>query len=295
MYCRNNWLKYDFGGLPQRARHEDLNVHFTAKASVVLPLKEAAISTAREIYSQYKDIYVCMSGGCDSEFVAQSFLDAGIPFTPITLTCGYYLKFGEWYINHWCDTNNIPLVKYEVSPEEFISYGKKAVGKLRAMSWYGATMTMLSKEIKRRGGYMVTGALPAYHPDPKLALAKADPTFAANYRGFMIDEADFYAEILDPDYHPWGFFYWSPEMLASVIHNWDTSQPCEENKWRMFNSIPRSKLTGSEIFMSNYVANQLPEYQEIFKWTKAHIGFNWGTRDFAICADRDEFLKLLTT
>jgi hypothetical protein len=82
-------------------------------------------------------------------------------------------------------------------------------------------------------------------------------------------------------------------MLASVIYHWDTSQPVEDNKWRLFDVLPRPKLTGCEFFTHNYIAKTIPEYNDLFKWAHAHVPLNWGARDFAPCPDREEFLKIL--
>jgi hypothetical protein len=293
MYCRNNWLTYSFGGNPRRIRDEDLTVQFTEQADKIIPLDEVAQATAKEIHSLYPDIYVAMSGGCDSEYVAKSFKAAGVPFKAITMTCKGYLVIGEWYTKKWCDENDVELIKFEVDPFELLEYGKRTVGRIKGISWFGSTVNLVANEVERRGGYLVTGALPSYYPDPKLRLDKADPEFVKTFRGFMFDESDFYIELVNPNKHPWAFFYWSPEMLASVIYHWDTSQPVEDNKWRMFNVLPRPKLTGCEFFTHNHIAKTLPEYNNYFKWTYAHRSLKWGARDFAPCPDREEFLKIL--
>lgn len=293
MYCRDNWLKYSFGGLPKRFKHEVLEVEFTQKAKVLLPLDQAARQTAIEIYEKYEDVYVAMSGGADSEYVAKSFKEAGVPFKAITMTSRQNLSAGEWYVDKFCRENDIELIKLEVSAEELIEFGKQTILRIRGISWCAATVNLVANEVQRRGGYMVTGAIPSYYPDRDLGIDKAEPGFRDNYRGFMFDEGDFYIELVTPNYHPWAFFYWSPEMLASLVNAWDTTKTGEENKAQVFNLIPRQKLRGYEMFVNNSLANSIPEYLKHFEWTKAHSQFNWGVRDFAACPDKEEFLKIL--
>jgi hypothetical protein len=293
MYCRDNWIKFSFGGLPKRVKHEVLELEFTQQADTILPLDVAATQTALDIYNRYGDIYVAMSGGCDSEYVAKSFKAAGIPFKAITMTSGYNMFFGEWYVDRWCKENDVELIKFEVPAEELLEYGKQTLIRIRGISWFGVTVNLLANEVKRRGGYMVTGALPSYYPDPSLGIDKAEPGFREQFRGFMFDESDFYIELVNPDYHPWSFFYWSPEMLASLVNVWDTSKTGEDNKADIFGIIPRPKLHGNEMLTCNSIANKIPAYTDQFKWTKAHKQFNWGVRDFAACPDKTEFLKML--
>ena len=295
MYCRNNWMTFDFGnGVGNcRARSGDFAVQFNERADRVYPLNEIAQQTAREIHSLYPNIYVAMSGGCDSEYVAKSFKAAGVPFKAIMMTCKSYFKIGEWYADKWCKENEVELIKFEVDPFDLLDHGKRVIGKVKGSCWFGATVDLVAKEIESRGGYMVHGAYPMYWPDPKMQPEKASKEFKDSFRGFMIGEAEFYIELMNPGKHPWAFFFWSPEMLASAIADWDTSQPMEENKWRMFNLLPRPKLNGGEGFVQNYIAKTIPAYNEIFKWTQAHVPLQWSNRDFTPLPDKEEFLKLL--
>jgi hypothetical protein len=293
MYCRDNWLKYSFGGLPKRVKHETLELEFTQKADKLLPLDDAAIQTAREIYDRYKNIYVAMSGGADSEYVAKSFKAAGVPFKAIMMVSRMNTFYGEWYADRFCKENNIELIKYQVSAEDLLAYGKSTLMRIRGISWFGVTVNLVANEVERLGGYMVTGAIPSYHPDPNLGIDKAEPGFDETFRGFMFDECDFYIELVNPDKHPWAFFYWSPEMLASVVNAWDPAKTGEDNKAELFGGIPRQKLRGNEVFTVNSIAQAIPEYAKQFEWVKAHEKFNWGVRDFAACPDKEEFLKLL--
>ena len=293
MYCRDNWLKYSFGGLPKRVKHEMLELEFTQKADQVFPLDEAAKQTALEIYERFPNIYVAMSGGADSEYVAKSFKAAGVPFKAITMTSRKNMFFGEWYVDRWCEENNVELVKLEVSAEELLEYGKQTLTRIRGISWFGVTVNLVANEVQRLGGYMVTGAIPSYYPDAKLGIDKAEPGFKDSYRGFMFDESDFYIELVNPNIHPWAFFYWSPEMLASTVAAWNTNKSGEQNKAELFGGIPRPKLRGNEMFTNNSLAQQIPDYYTQFEWVNAHKKFNWGVRDFAACPDQQEFLKLL--
>jgi hypothetical protein len=259
------------------------------QAREILSVSVAAQRTAHEIYDRYKNIYVAVSGGCDSEFVANSFLRAGVPFTPIMFTCENYLKLSEWYVDKWAQDNELEVVKFELSFIDYMQQAHARAESARAICAMAVTPSIVADEVKRRGVYLVTGSMPAYWPDPKIRLYQVEPD--TDFRGFYIDEADYYIEMLDPNYHPWSFAYWSPEMLAAIVNAWDTSMPVEDNKWRIFDLMPRPKMNGSEVIQGNTAANHCKEYRDQVEWSWS--GKRFGSRDFFQLPDKEQLLDLL--
>ena len=289
MWCRDNWIEYKFGDSAARQTTESLSLKFNACATQLLPLSVTAINTAKEIYSQHKNIYVAMSGGCDSEFVADSFLKAGVPFTPIMLTCEHFLDIHKWYVDHWCAKNNQTLKVLDIPFDMLMSVAKKKAHKIKVTNGLAVASSIVGDYVKKQGGFLVTGAMPAYWPDPKLKLGRNTENF--NFEGFYIDEDDFYIELLDPGYHPWCFAYHNPEIFASLVNEWDPTEPVEENKWRIFSQTPRPKLNGGEMILRNAVANSIPEYYQKISWTQDCK--NNSTRDFFPLTTKQELLKIL--
>ena len=289
MWCRNNWIEYSFGNNTVRQAKESLSLKFNAQAKQLLPLSVTAIETAKEIHSQYQNIYVAMSGGCDSEFVADSFTRAGVPFTPIMLTCENFLAIHKWYVDQWCIKNNRTLKILDIPFDMLMSVAKKKAFKIKATNGLAVASSIVGDYVKKQGGFLVTGAMPAYWPDPKLNLGRNTENF--NFEGFYIDEDDFYIESLDPGYHPWCFAYHNPEIFASLVNEWDPSEPVEENKWRMFSQVPRPKLNGGEMILRNAIANSIPEYYQKISWTQDCK--NNSTRDFFPLTTKQELLKIL--
>lgn len=272
-----------------RINNEKLVLTFTQKADKILPLSAAALETAHDIYSKHKNIYVAMSGGCDSEFVADSFVKANIPFTPVMLVCDNYTKIHKWYVDEWCARNNKTLEVIHINFDMLMSVSKKKATAINAVNGLAVSSSIVGDYVKQKGGRLVTGAMPAYWPDPKLQLGRNINN--TQFSGFYIDEDDFYIEALRPNYHPWAFAYWSPSMLASIINEWDTTISVEDNKWKLFNQWPRPKLNGSEMIMQNSAANQLPEYVNKIKWTQECK--NNCSQDFYPLMDKDQLLELL--
>lgn len=286
-WCNNDWITFDFGGNSRRTTNESINLKFNSRASSILDPVDAGIQTAKLIYKQYSNIYVAMSGGCDSEFVADCFIRAGVDFTPVMFTCEKYLDIHKWYVDHWCKKNHKQLEIFDMPFDMYMYVAKKKATTIRATNGLAVTSSIVGDYVKSRGGHLVTGAMPAYWPDPKLMLGRN--VEGLEFEGFYIDEDDFYIELADPGYHPWSFAYHTPEMLLSIINAWNTNEPVEENKWRIFNQIPRPKLNGGEMIFKNVVANSIPEYKNKIQWA-LDCRLN-SVRDFFPIGTKQEILQ----
>ena len=69
---RNNWVKLTYDGKPERHLSESLQLTFTEKTDRIISFKEACAESAQEISDTFKNVYISLSGGCDSECVANS-------------------------------------------------------------------------------------------------------------------------------------------------------------------------------------------------------------------------------
>jgi hypothetical protein len=75
---------------------------------------------------------------------------------------------------------------------------------------------------------LVTGMQLEYYPDYE-QMTYLEPQLG-DYQGFVFEESDFYLETLAPNKHPWGFYYWSPDIMASFVNEWNTNLNMQENK-----------------------------------------------------------------
>ncbi len=84
-----------------------------------LPFKEEVNATSRLIAEKFagRQLYIGLSGGLDSEVIARSFLELGIPFTAITIR---YIR--DWnmhdisYAIDFCQKNNVPQHVLDMNP-----------------------------------------------------------------------------------------------------------------------------------------------------------------------------------
>jgi len=285
MLCRDNWIDISWDGLPKRKQKENLRVIFNQKADKIIPFDQACDQTAQEIYSQHKKLYVALSGGCDSENVANAFYRNKIPFTPVILIYDHVTHQDQilesWYAIQWCKKNNVePLV---IHSQDFVGSieEKRLFLDIRPRLFFGGiTSALLSKSIKKLDGVLVTGYQLEYYPDYE-QMTYLEPQLG-NYVGFVMEETDQYLEAICPDQHPWGFHYWSPDVLAAFVNEWDVSMTMQENKANIYKVPQRPKIGyPSDILSKEKFSN------------RKRIASEFGTLDCALLGTKQSLLEKL--
>jgi hypothetical protein len=138
---------------------------------------------------------------------------------------------------------------------------------------------LMIEEIEERGGQLISGMQVEYHPDVQFSGEEGIPP---EYKGFVINECDAYSEITSPNVHPWAFFYWSPEMLASTIYHWDTTLDMTRAKAKLYNTTLRPKMINEEFLHRAAFSMKLVKPREMF-----------GVIDCALMGDTEELLRKL--
>jgi hypothetical protein len=285
MLSKDNWISMSWGGVIPRTGPEDLEVVFHSKAAAVpSSFEAAATATAKDIASKYDNLYLGISGGADSESVADALYNNNIPFTPIiiewdglgTLSVDQS-NMENQYAYFWCKRRNITPYILKLNKSIFAdgSYAN-VLETSRPRLQYAATMLYVSREVERLGGNLLTGNQLEFCPDEQFTRLDGIPE---NYRGFILSECDFYLETDKQDRHPWGFYYWSPEMMAATVKYWPTDVPMTEAKAALYGTPYRPK-----IFNNEFIRN-IPTYM----WTRKR----YGTIDGALLGDKEELLAKL--
>jgi len=285
MLCRDNWIDISWDGLPKRKKTENLRVIFNQKAEKIVPFDQACDQTAHEIYSEHKNLYVALSGGCDSENVANALHRNKIPFTPIILIYDN-VKDQEQvressYAIEWCKQHHVdPWMIYS---KDFIGSTEEKLSflNIRPRLPFGLiTTVMLSTLMQEKTGLLLTGYQLEYYPDHEQMTYLESQL--GDYVGFVMEESDRYLETMHPDQHPWGFHYWSPDILAAFVNEWDTTMTMQENKANIYKVQYRPKL--------NYPRDMLPS--EKFTIRKI-LCQQFGTLDCALLGTKQSLLEKL--
>lgn len=132
----NNHFRFGFSELDfqyRSARAEKWRVEYGRASRAAGTFPDECINAAQKIAaSTTLPLWLCLSGGIDSEVVAQVFLKAGIPFNAAIM------RFAENKNAHdirwaeaFCRKHNVPLRYFDIDPEEFwksraLAYAERA-------------------------------------------------------------------------------------------------------------------------------------------------------------------------
>jgi len=255
---KNGWLGYNFDGESYRKYDiSDLSITLNNSACSFVIFDRACRNVAQELFELYKHqrIYVAMSGGCDSETVADSFYREKIPFTPIInefYYAGLETSYADtWWANRWCKERNIVPYINKINLRDFKDIVLPIAEKIKARKLFSIQNILLADIAKANDGVLINGqAFIEYYPEPTLDYLKDilhDPAFKNNKSGWLLHEDDFYIDMHDPGYHPYNFLSWTPEIALSYIKCRDMQSNSEDNKFKIMKCDPRPKLAAPEI------------------------------------------------
>lgn len=253
-------------------------LEFKTGTNQILSVDAAADYTAKLIGEQYDNLYLLMSGGIDSEYVAEVLYRNKIPFTPIIAITPENGDQSYFYAIHWCEQHSIqPVVlEYQVDDIKF----QRACAKV--IKNYGITsdvfcIMLLIDEVIARGGHVLMG-------EPSLILEEknsrwSDPigdTFDAGYHSC-------FGSIYTKGTHPCEFFLYTPELLLSLARSLDTDANISVAKSKLYN-LPLKTKTWPGTFLTKDTK------EKILKICHADHLLEWLCHRW----QRDELIKLLT-
>lgn len=285
MLCNDSWVDLNWDGQALRVKDENVKITFNRRAKSLVNFDQACDQVASEIYDSHKNLYLALSGGSDSEYVATCLFRNKIPFTPLIIDYGKYQaripQYELWYAQQWCKKHQmqpkiVSLDDYPSSAAEQEHYLK-----LKPRLYNGVvTSGFLYETMQELGGKLITGSQLEYYPDYE-QMTYLEPQLGT-YNGFVLEESDLYIETLIRDFHPWAFYYWSPEILSSFVHNWDCNLTMQENKSAIYKTSPRPKF--------GYITKFYTEFQNNARST---LSKKWGTRDCALLGTKEHLLEQL--
>ena len=273
----------NWDGLDCRRSKENINVDFKKQAQCLMSFDKACDLVAEEIYSAHKNLYLGLSGGSDSENVANVLYRNKIPFTPLIVEYNHVASINaveeSWWAKQWCKKHQIdPLIVYSndyttstVEKERFLKVRPRMLGGI-------ITTGIAMDAVEKREGAFITGYQLEYYPDHE-QMSYLEPQLG-DYVGFVLDETDLYLETLSPNQHPWAFYYWSPEIVAAFVNEWDTTMTIQQNKVAIYNTSSRPKISYSKDFF---------EYAK----RRGQIVDSFGTLDCALLGTKQSLLEKL--
>lgn len=213
-----------------------------------LSIQEAADHTVKVIVENYDNLYLGLSGGYDSEFIAVTLLRNNIPFTPLIFK-DLYSRESDYAI-YFCKQHNLkPIIyEYNVVDPVFVKILSNIVKKLPGKDVLAGINLFLASKAAALGGHLLNGC----------GVSTADypyPVPTGDSSEFIL--TDFYTELLFGDNHPGAFFTYTPEIFYSYSKNIQTNLSIQEAKAVLYNLNFRPKIKPYHVSLVNL---NLPEF-----------------------------------
>ncbi len=217
---------------------------------------DAADYTAKLISEKYNNIYIGLSGGLDSEYVANVFLRNKISFTPI-IWKDPYSKESDFAL-YYCRKNNLKpfIIEKDLLDSVVYTSAKKAAKQFNSSDIVAAINVIIMKTVEKNNGYflMSTGM-------PITAGETYPAPIDCNHTEFMKNE--FYPELKELN-HPGSFFCYTPELLHSYTKSLDYSLPIQEAKSKLYCIPFRPKIKPYHIGLIYKIEND--SKKEVFDY-----------------------------
>jgi hypothetical protein len=185
--------------------------------------------------------YLALSGGLDSEYVAETLLRNQIVFVPIILKVGSLNEPEYKYAEKWCTEHNIVPHIVNIAPDKLLARLQLSIrDEFLTTNFGGFINVYLADYVKSKfNSYLITGS-----GDPTTNPAGVY-TVEPELDSFYYWDVDLMTDILRPSEHPSPFIAYNPDILYSYMYNYDSTLPEQEAKAKLYNIPNRIK---TEIF-----------------------------------------------
>lgn len=173
MRTLNNWITSNFYEIAHGSSNK-LLVEFNPYNFKPLPFHEAALYTARLIQDRYTELpmYLGLTGGADSEYIARLFCKHKIPFTPIVVNSGA-VDDDVHFARLLCDELDLRPVVISCNQYQLLEYYKQNVFPANSDGLTHCHQLLAADAAQQLGGVCVFGETHLFDPDPSRAIVKA--------------------------------------------------------------------------------------------------------------------------
>jgi hypothetical protein len=296
-YGKDNWIKFKWNRTYENPYPKNDFECFLRPvgSSRVLPFDVATNNAIIDIYETYnKKIYLAMSGGVDGEYIANSLFKLKIDFTPIIVTLNKENSLDTWWAFRWCKNHNIEPHIINIDEDQYVNLiinnGKKYCS---IMSSGTVTTSVILEYVNKKNGTLLTGMgfNELYIPDPIMHEEELDKTLyneeGKMKEGYLQSEVDILKIIESEGQHPITVLNWNPEITLSYIAARDPNLTTEENRFKIYNCLPRPKMGLPIDIRKTYRINK--KYKNFAELTK-----NIGTTKSYYLGTTEQLIDLLS-
>jgi hypothetical protein len=197
--------------------------------------KDAARKNAQLISNKFDNLYLCLSGGFDSEFVASTFLSNNIAFTPVIVLTPTN-KLETWHAQYFCFKNNlIPVLLDYSNIDKYNDFVRRLMIKsikMDVLPIVALVPNLIADTFPN--AHIVTGYGDPFHHSIEFSEPMGEV--------MEVSAHDFYLELENGDAHPGAFFTYTPEFFVSYVSSIDYSLNTQVAKTKLYELSPRSKI-----------------------------------------------------
>lgn len=247
----SGWIEYNFINDPTKLA--DFNVTLNpVEFALGLDFHTASKNVAENVSNINENVYIAMSGGIDSEHVANTFYNNKIKFTPVIFTCEDLNELDVWWAFDWCKEHNITpkIVNYTI--DQLTKHVTENSLKYRTRPQCGTMAIQILSDLARKNNALLvagTGDF-TYYPDFSMEHMKPHSKAGFSYNDYRVGPEGYYIHLPDlvtgiiNNDMPFNFFSWNPEILHSYIKEYDINTSSSDNKIRITGCNKRPKNIG---------------------------------------------------
>lgn len=233
---KDNWYELNIV-LNSAPIESQFSVRFNHASVEVIPFQIAADIAAKDIASRHSNLYIGLSGGVDSEFVANVFLRNNIPFTPIIAIIPGLTE--HYYARHWCYKNNITPIIVNLLDHQ-TELNALALTLLKTIPAHESLIGLLTAFIIKYANDLGGTAIIA-DPDITPKVITDGPFDFDLHMGHHVDTiiAGHMSELFFKD--AVSFFWHTPELLLAIVNNLNPNVNFDIARAELYNVSYRPK------------------------------------------------------
>ena len=248
----NNWINIDWNTPLPTCSMDFSNL-------TVMSKQDAIDHTVNKLIENYSTLYVCLSGGIDSEFVANCLLERNVPFTPVIVDYNYN-GAEVWYAYYWCYRNKITPKVFNLTSTQAIHLVPQLVKKNPGSSFMSAFEFLILSLLEPEATTITGDAQPFSRISASKDKLMENISIELDFNSFDFNQND----------HSVQFISFTPELFINLASSMDYSKPAQIAMAEYYNVIPRPKCTPMQtIFLNQTIKDKFFETQ------KKHIHYNF--------------------
>lgn len=210
-----NHFEFGFDGTPfifRTSNEQRWWVNYGRCSRLPLDWRSECIIAAHGIReSTQRELWLCFSGGIDSEVVAESFRYARVPFRAAIMRFKNDMNIQDicWAIAY-CEIHNVPYELFDLDIDEFFNSGEMMhfADLTQCPTPQLPSSMKLMDIIAKRGGYPILGSAECYLSRHKTGWYMYEREKIASLYRFLLKTGHSGQA---------GFFQWSPEIMFSFL------------------------------------------------------------------------------